>query len=84
MKPLIPILSAVLNTRDRREIDPTSIDGWYKQSYNTTNTASNARQLRIWINEFTKGRFYLSGFNVAFEDEEDFVIFKLWYKDEII
>ena len=37
--------------------------------------------MRIWVDEFTTGRFYLSRGTVAFEDEEDFVIFKLWYKD---
>jgi hypothetical protein len=79
---LIPILGCIVRTRPRREIDPAAVDGWYKQSYNINSPLeSRVRRLHIWLDEFTKGRFYLSAQTVAFEDEKDFTIFKLWYKD---
>ena len=57
------------------------IDGWYKQVYTGGMVPEEVRRLHVWINEFTKGRFYLGRLLVAFEDEEDFVILKLWFKD---
>lgn len=81
MKTLIPIVDAIVRSRKRIEIDPDKIDGWFKGSYTTSMHVRRTRQIRIWVDEFTTGRFYLSRGTVAFEDEKDFIIFKLWYKD---
>ena len=81
MKPLIPIYEAVIQTRSRRIITPNGLNGWFHYSYNANGIEKNVRCLHIWINEFTTGRFYLSRIKVAFENEKDFIIFKLWFKE---
>lgn len=78
---LIPIVGAVRRNRLRRVTDKDKIDGWHKTSYTTNGiSAQPIVNISIWIDQFTKGRFYLSPLTVAFEDEKEFVIFKLWYK----
>ena len=80
MTVLIPIYNAVIQTRDRRILTPEGLDGWFKHLCNDNMIQGASRRL-IWINEFTTGRFYLARDIVAFEDETDFIIFKLWYKE---
>jgi len=80
-RPLIPILGAIIRTRSRKEKDKSKIDGWYKKAYNEKMPWENdMREMHVWIDAFTKGRFFLDLDTVAFEKEEDFVIFALWYK----
>lgn len=82
MSDLIPIHSVLQRNRERREKDWKAIDGWPTTKYNTNDRDANIGRIMSWIDKYTKGRFYLDLYMVAFEDEEDFVIFKLWYKDE--
>ena len=79
---VVPILAVVQRNRYRRETDNEKIDGWYKFRYNNSNkTARPVTKMHFWIDEFTSGQFYLTPFMVAFEDEKDFTIFSLWYKE---
>ncbi len=82
MHDLIPILNIIKRVRTRRENDKDAIDNWFKQSYNVFDPAGGkVRQMMAWIDEFTTGRFYLEASLIAFEDEADAVIFRLWYKE---
>ena len=79
---VVPILAAVQRNRLRRETDNEKIDSWYKFRYNNSNkTAMPVTKMQFWIDEFTTGKFYLTPYTVAFEDEKDFTIFTLWYKE---
>jgi len=81
-KTLIPILGAIIRTRDRKEIHRDQVVDWYKQWYNTEDPLEiHVRHLHVWIADYTSGRFYLGPKLVAFEDEKDFVVFSLWYKN---
>jgi len=80
--PLVPILGAVKRNRLRRETDDLKIDGWFKAAYNgNKESALPAVTMHIWVDKYTEGRFYMTPFRVAFEDEKDFTIFKMWYKE---
>lgn len=83
MKELVPILGAVKRNRLRRELDDEKIDGWFKAKYNgNAESAEPVVTMHIWIDKYTEGRFFMSPFRVAFEDEKDYTIFSLWYKNE--
>ena len=78
----IPILGAVKRNRLRRETDRENVDGWFETKYNDNmESARQVTKMHLWVDQFTTGRFYLTPYRVAFENEEDFVIFKLWYKE---
>jgi len=81
MTDLIPIHVAIIRSRPRIEIDPEKIDGWFASTYTINSRRRQIREMRIWIDEFTTGRFFLHHGIIAFEDEKDFIIFKLWYKE---
>ena len=81
IEPLIPILPAVQATRIRQEHDLSRALSWHYSNYNKENSENKMRLLRIWIWKHTEGPFYLSRTLVAFQDDKDFVLFKLMWKD---
>ena len=79
---LIPMLDTVLRTRNRKVQCIDIIDTWPKMRYNTKNPHERIyRDLLIWIDKNTTGRFYLDSTVVAFQDEQDLIMFKLGYKE---
>ena len=68
----VNIMKVVENNRKRRCNDPVEAAGWHLYSSNM-----GALSTAIWINDFTTGRYYMSGSLIAFQDEADAIIFAL-------
>lgn len=75
-EPLIPILGVVKRTRERR------VAYGHEEWPRAKCRKQNIRKLHTWIDENTTGKFYLDPNCVSFENERDFIIFKLGYKDD--
>lgn len=83
---LIPIQEAVNRTRDRKETNSEKTEGWFKYRYTDRITPNRVTRLRMrklymWIDQYTHGKFYLTPTIIAFEDEKDYFVFCMWYKN---
>jgi len=76
-KKLIPILATVQNLRKRRVKNSSYMtNSWSVQQFNQP---VNTTRLLRFVERMTTGRFFTVPRAIAFEDEQDMVIFKLGF-----
>ena len=73
----------VKRNRKRKETDWLIACKWphdeYKKRSSIVDETTKLQNLNRWIDKNTTGRFYLSARQIAFEDEKEFVIYKMGF-----